>query len=244
MQVAGTTLAGATFAFQPAKSPLIAVQVVSISADGTSASLSLNIPATAVGTFALVATTAAGNSGSIVTVLNRFTSVDPNSTADTDGDGFQDVIEAVFGTDPFDPLSFPVIPVLTETEGVDFSILNAPVTGAGIVETEGVAFSVLNAPVTGAGIVQAESVAFSVLNAPVTGAGIVEAESTAFSVLNAPTQASGISEAEAIPVLPARQRILPKPPAMKRTPKVRRRFRPSIRSSIAMATVCRTGMSY
>jgi hypothetical protein len=115
--------------------------------------------------------------------VNRFTVVDPNSTADTDGDGFQDAIEATFGTDPLDPTSFPVIQTATETESVAFSVLNAPVTGAGIRETESVAFSVLNAPVTGAGIRETESVAFSVLNARAGTSGIREAESY-FSVLN------------------------------------------------------------
>ncbi len=195
LQVTGTTLSGSTFAFQPVATSPIAIQVVSTSPDGTSATLALNIPASTVGTFALVATDIAGNSGSIVTPFNRFTTVDPNSTADTDGDGFQDAIEAVYGTDPLDPGSFPVILPATETESVSFSVLNSPVTGAGIIETEGV-FSVLNSPVTGAGIVETENT-FSVLNSPVTGAGIVETENT-FSVLNSPVTGAGIVEAESV----------------------------------------------
>jgi uncharacterized repeat protein (TIGR01451 family) len=83
-----------------------------------------------------------------------------------------------------------------ETESVAFSVLNAPVTGAGIIEAESVAFSLLNAPVTGAGILETESVAFSILNAPVTGAGILETESVAFSLLNAPAGTAGITETE------------------------------------------------
>ena len=198
LQVNGSTLTGSAFAFQPAVSPPIAVQVNSISSDGTSASLALTIPATAVGTFAVVATNLAGRTDSTVTKVNRFTVVDPNSTADTDRDGVQDVIEAVFGTDPLDPASFPVIPTLTETEGVAFSVLNAPVTGAGIIETESVAFSLLNAPVTGAGITETEGKAFSLLNAPITGSGTTETESVAFSLLNAPITGAGIVETESV----------------------------------------------
>jgi hypothetical protein len=199
LQVAGTTLTGAAWAFEPAAAPPIAVEVISTSQDGTSATLSVTAPGGVVGTFALVASNAAGDSGSAVNRVNRLTIVDPNSTADTDGDGFQDVIEAVFGTDPLDPTSFPVIPSFTETESVAFSVLNAPVTSAGIQETEGVAFSVLNGPVNGAGIQETESVAFSILNAPVGGAGILEAESVGFSVLNAPISSSGIQEIESVP---------------------------------------------
>ena len=198
LQITGSTLNGASFAFQPLVSTPIAVSVGSVAADGTSAVLNLTIPATAIGSFVLVATNIAGNSNTSPTSANRFTVVDPNSRADTDGDGFQDVVEALFGTDPTDPTSFPVIPVATETESVAFSVLNAPVTGAGIRETESVAFSVLNAPVTGAGIRETESVVFSVLNAPVTGAGIRETESVAFSVLNAPVTEAGIRETESV----------------------------------------------
>ena len=196
MVVNGANLTGSTFTFSPASA--VVITNTTIASDGNSATLSLNIPGTAIGTFALVASNDAGNSGTDVTQPNRFTAVDPNSTADTDGDGFQDVIEAVFGTDPLDPKSFPVIPAATETESVAFSVLNAPVTGAGSTETESVSFSVLNSPITGAGITETESVAFSVLNAPVTGAGSTEAESTAFSVLNAPAGTSGISESESV----------------------------------------------
>ncbi len=192
MTVNGTTLTGATFAFQPATSTPIGIQVASTNSGGTQATLTLTVPATAIGTFALVATNSGGNSGTTATQVDRFTVVDPNSTADTDGDGFQDAIEAVFGTDPLDPTSFPVIPRATEAESVAFSLLNAPVTGAGIRETESVAFSVLNAPVTGAGIRETESVAFSLLNAPLSGSGIRETEAVPFSVQNT---AVGVTEA-------------------------------------------------
>jgi len=191
MTVHGANFTGATFAF----TPNISITQPMIAADGASAILSFDLPLASVGTFALVASSPAGTTDTTVTQVDRFTSVDPNSMADTDGDGFQDVIEAVFGTDPLDPSSFPVIPAATETESVAFSVLNAPVTGAGIIETESTTFSLLNAPVTGAGIIETESTTFSVLNSPVTG-GLTETESMAFSVLNAPAGTSGILEAE------------------------------------------------
>ena len=197
MLVNGTTLSGATFAFKPPPASPIGI-VATTNPTGSQATLNLTIPANSVGTFALVASNTAGNSGTAVTQTDRFTVVDPNSTADTDQDGFQDVIEAVFGTDPLDPSSFPVIPTAAETESVAFSLLNAPVTGAGIRESESIAFSLLNAPVTGAGIRESEGIAFSVLNAPVTGAGIRETESIAFSLLNAPVTGAAIRETESI----------------------------------------------
>ncbi len=181
MIVTGANFTGSTFAFAPASG--IDITKTTISSDGTTAALVFDISGTAIGTLALVASSAAGNSGTAVTQANRFTAVDSNSIEDTDSDGFQDVIEAVFGTDPLDPTSFPSIAAATEAESVAFSVLNAPITDAGITEAESLAFSVLNAPITGAGITQAVSGAFSVLNAPINAAGIVESESY-FSVRN------------------------------------------------------------
>ena len=184
LQVRGTTLVGATWAFQPPPSSSVAIQVASTSPDGKSATLNLTLPTGVAGTFALVASNVAGNSGSSVNAVDRFTVVDPNSTADTDHDGFQDAIEAVFGTDPLDPNSFPVILTLPEVESEPFSVLNAPVTGSGIKELESSPFSVLNAPVTGSGLREAESLTFSVLNSPVTSAGVQEVESRPYWICN------------------------------------------------------------
>jgi hypothetical protein len=177
------------------------VQVLSTSQDGSFASLSITAPSGVVGTFALVATNPAGNSGTTPNRVNRLTIVDPNSTADTDADGFQDVIEAVYGTDPLDPTSYPTYRSLgvSEVESVAYSILNAPVTMAGVTEAESLPFSTLNAPVTMAGVTETESVPFSILNAPVTAAGVTELESAPFSLLNAPVTTAGIAEVESSP---------------------------------------------
>lgn len=199
MTVTGTTLASpTTFAFQPGGSSPITAKVVSASADGTSAVLALTIPsANAIGTYALVATNLAGSTTTTISQLNRFTVVDPNSTADTDGDGFLDVIEAVYGTDPLDPASVPVILLETETESVAFSVLNAPVYNSGVTEVDA-GFSALNEPVYNSGIQEVESVSFSLLNAPVAGVGIPEVDSVSFSVLNDPVFDSGITEVDSV----------------------------------------------
>src|SRR4029077_4539777 len=57
-QVAGLNLSGSTFSFVPAfVPPAIAASNVTISPDGTSATMTLTVASTAVGSFALVATT-------------------------------------------------------------------------------------------------------------------------------------------------------------------------------------------
>ena len=197
LTVTGTTLGGATaFSFQPQLSSPIAVQLVSVSSDGTSAVVALTIPATSIGTFALVATNIAGSTSTSATQVNRFTVVDPASTADTDGDGYLDVIEAVFGTDPLDPNSVPVILMQYETESTAFSLLNAPVYNSGVTEVDNL-FSVLNAPVYNSGVREVESVGFSLLNAPVYNSGVTEVDNL-FSVLNGPVSGTGTSEVESV----------------------------------------------
>lgn len=110
LQVSGTNLNGATFSFAAGSGfPPINVTASSVNASGTSAILSLQIGAQA-GTFALVATNLAGSSSSIASPINRFTIVNPTSTADTTGAGFSDVIKAEFCADPLDPNSIPNIP--------------------------------------------------------------------------------------------------------------------------------------
>jgi hypothetical protein len=77
LQTNGATLLGASFAFQPPTSPPIAVQVNSIDPSGSSASLTLNIPATAIGTFALVATSPTGSSTSAIAPQARAIHIKP-----------------------------------------------------------------------------------------------------------------------------------------------------------------------
>ena len=187
-QVTGANLLGANFFFNPS-GPM--VNAVSVDPSGTSATMTFSAGTTA-GTFALVAADAYGNSGTIPIAANRFTVVDPTSTADTDGDGFPDAVEAEYGTDPLDPNSFPTassVPLSGESDGL-FSVLNLAGVG-GMNEVDSILFSVLNAD-GGGGIGtltnEVDGILFSVVNAD-GGGGIGtltnEVDGILFSVLNA-----------------------------------------------------------
>ena len=205
LQVTGTFLSGATFAFHSDTGSAVPAQVNSIDATGATASLTVSFPAGTKGMFALVATNGTGSSNANVTALNRFTVVDPRSTADSDGDGFSDVLEATFGSDPLDAGSLPSIPKPAgEAESLGFAVINGftPANvNAGKTETEGLSFSVQNGftPVTvNPGNAEAESAGFSVQNGftPVTvNNKTAEGESLSFSVLNgvAPATANASS---------------------------------------------------
>src|ERR1700694_820619 len=166
LAVAGLNLAADTiFALAPVTSPPAAnLGTPVIDPTGTTATMSLNVGTTA-GTFALVATSSAGSSTTVPTKANRFTIVDPRSLADTDGDGVPDAIEAIFGTDPLDPTS---IPVLASSSG----------------QAESPAFTVLNGKASRIPMQQAESPAFTVLNGSPIKTATFTAESPTFTVLN------------------------------------------------------------
>ncbi len=184
LTVTGINLTDSTFALAPATTPPAAVfGAPVIDPSGTSATMSLGIGNTT-GTFALVATNSAGSSSPVLTKAKRFTIVDPRSTADTDGDGVPDAIEAIFGTDPLDSTSFPQIPSLPgQAQSAPFTVLNqSPRTTPITVEAESPAFVVLNSS-SAAKTFEAESLAFVVLNGS-SAQTSHEAESPAFVVLN------------------------------------------------------------
>jgi YD repeat-containing protein len=192
IKITGSNFTGATFAF-PAGSIVVGNTSVTSSSSAT-----INITVgTVAGTYALVATNYAGSSSSTPGPNNRFTVVNPASTADSDGDGFPDVIEAIYGTDPLDPTSIPNInqPPSGEVDSL-FSVLNTAGSNGSqpvSMEADAVPYSVLNlAGVTGGQPIQmeADAVSFSVLNTAGSGGngggGTVhlEADGVPFSILN------------------------------------------------------------
>jgi YD repeat-containing protein len=190
LAVTGANLTGAMFSFPTAA---IAITSTSINSSGTSATLSIRT-GTVAGTFALVATTAFGSSDLTPTPNNRFTVVDPKSTA-ISASGVPDVVEASFGLDPLDPNSVPntSFPPSGEVDPLIFSVLNAAGTAPGqpaSMEADALVFSVLNiAGMTGGQPMksEADALVFSVLNAAGTAPGqpaSMEADALVFSALN------------------------------------------------------------
>ena len=99
--VTGVNLTGSTFSFAPAFVPAaIAPSNVTISGDGTSATMTLTLASTAVGSFGLVATTAAGSSSQISGANNTLTVLSTNPSADADGDGLTNLYEEAIGSNP------------------------------------------------------------------------------------------------------------------------------------------------
>ncbi len=205
MTVNGTNLNGSTFAFSPAG--VIGIANTAIATDGLSATFSVSIPTGTAGTFALVASSAAGATDPTINPLDRFTVVAPTSTNDTDADGLLDVQEAVLGTDPlnpdtdgdgfsdgvevasgsdpFDPLCTPLNCRLAgEADTTPVSLINANAALSGPLESNSKTFSLINANAALTGPQEANSKTFSLINANSALTGPQEADSKAFSVAN------------------------------------------------------------
>jgi YD repeat-containing protein len=194
----GFNFTGAIFAFAPVLSPpVISLSSPVIDAFGSSASMGLTTSPTQAGTFALVGTNASGSSTAGLTPANRFTVVDPRSTADSDGDGVPDVVEATFGSDPLDASSVPMIGYVNEAESLTFSVLNGaapPHQTPTPMEAESLTFSLLNGtapPLVGTNTHEADSLTISLLNgsAPPVSPTVFEVDSLTFSVQNTATTA-------------------------------------------------------
>ena len=215
LTVTGNFLQASTFAFFP---PLGAgVGVVAINGSGTSAILSVGVPSSALGRFALVATGPGGSSTSLLTVANAFGVVNKANAAsvDSDGDGLSDAQEIMLGTDPFNPDtdgdgfndgievatgSDPLNPACTpfncrvsgEVESLHSSAINLVLPASTSIEADSIAFSVLNPVSPTSGFNEVESIAFSVLNSTGALSQMNEADSVAFSVQN--TTTSGLQQ--------------------------------------------------
>lgn len=228
-RVNGFNLTGATFAFAPVLSPpVISLSSSLIDAFGTSASMSLTTNPTQAGTFALVGTNTSGSSTAGLTQANRFTVVDSRSTADSDGDGVPDVVEATFGSDPLDANSVPVIGYVNEAESLTFSVLNGvapPHQTPTPMEAESLTFSLLNGtapPVAATNAGEAEGLSFSLLNgsAPPVTSTVFEADSLTISVLNtAPKTASTQTRSQPLKVVvKKKQKNVPPEPKAEEAP--------------------------
>ncbi len=170
LQVNGLNLTGANYSFIPATiPPKLSVSSVSTNPDGTTATLNLNVNASALGDFVVVAANQHGSSDTVPSAANVLTLVAPGAVdidgdgltnadetargtdpvnPDTDGDGFSDGLEALFGSDPRNPQSTPTITGFPqEVVASTFSLKNlTPPAGplAEAKESVGLVFSLKN----------------------------------------------------------------------------------------------------
>ncbi|HEV2197725.1 MAG TPA: RHS repeat domain-containing protein [Candidatus Acidoferrum sp.] len=97
--VNGSNLTGATFSFVPAFTPAaITVSNVNINPGGTSATMTLTLASTAVGSFTVIATNANGSTSPVPTASNTLTVVSSDPFADFDGDGLTNIYESAIAT--------------------------------------------------------------------------------------------------------------------------------------------------
>jgi YD repeat-containing protein len=100
-QVTGLNLTAALFSFLPTVVPTAATATnVTVSPDGTSATMTLTLAANFTGPTIVAATNAGGSSSPVPTAANTLTVVSTNPNLDSDGDGLTDVYEVAISSNP------------------------------------------------------------------------------------------------------------------------------------------------
>ncbi len=204
VQVTGINLSGAVFAFAPAlQPPAITVGTAQTSADGTTAILPLTVAANARGRFTLVGTNAFGGADPTPTAGNTIVLINTQDDADSDGDGFPDGLELLFGSDPANATTVPdftssgqamsaiigitnVTPPNSDQSAVSaaFSLANRFVQPQTSQQLLGSAFSINNILLMPSASQELLSATFSLANTSQTALGPATIISSAFSIAN------------------------------------------------------------
>jgi hypothetical protein len=121
----GSNFTGATFAFLPALvPPAITVGTPQIDPTGTSAILPIAVQPLARGRFTLVGTNAFGAGDTTSSPGNALRLINALDEVDTDGDGYPDGLELLYGSDPADPASVPNLSARGDVTSSAVSVLN------------------------------------------------------------------------------------------------------------------------
>lgn len=213
IQIRGSNLQGSSFTLVPAFAPApVTFGIPGTDPTGTEVTLPIAVRSDARGTFVVVATTPVGSSDSFRGAGNTIFVLTSTDELDTDSDGYPDAVEALFGSDPFDPDSLPNANLPSAGSRTATASAFAVVNSAGGFSestsqtVNAAAFSALNiADISNGQPVSAEAnAAFSVLNTAFTSDGpggnggsgggqpvAMEADGVMFSVIN---QATGGAE--------------------------------------------------
>ena len=125
IRVTGVNLAGSTFLFLPdVQPPIIAIGTPVINATGTEATLPIVVSANGRGRLTLVGSNSFGGADPTATVGNTLTLISPADDVDTDGDGYPDGMELMYGSDPTNRLSAPDWSVRGDVINSALSVVN------------------------------------------------------------------------------------------------------------------------
>ena len=172
LQIVGANLTGASFAFLPLLQPVpIATGSPIVNTGGTAAALPIIVMPTGRGRFTLVGTNSAGSSDAFPSNGNALWMIGTQDDLDTDGDGFPDGLERLFGSDPFDPASRPDLTVMGDVQSSAVTLVNTGALPTSQEEVRSSAFTVSNTLLKPASPLQLMSPAFSVGNTLLSSPG-------------------------------------------------------------------------
>ena len=156
-----------------------------INPDGTAATLPITVSASARGRFTLLGTNTFGESDTAPTSGNTLTLFNAQDDVDSDGDGFPDGLELLFGSDPVNAASVPALNARGDVRSGAIAVLNTAIPTATTQAAVSAAFTVSNTQLPSTISVEtATSAAFTVSNSQLPSATTQTLVSTAFSVLN------------------------------------------------------------
>jgi YD repeat-containing protein len=185
IRVRGVNLTGSSFELLPALNPPpVVFGVPQFDPTGTVATLPITVASNARGSFVLVATNTLGSSDAFPNAGNTLAVISAQDDGDSDGDGFPDGLELLFGSDPFDATSVPSITSRGDLTSGAVSIVNTALSFTSQSLVSG-AFSVVNTLLTFATPQTLLSAAFTVTNTALAGATQVVI-GPAISILNSP----------------------------------------------------------
>jgi YD repeat-containing protein len=166
----GTNLSGAQFTALPTfVPPALTFGTPQVNATGTAATVPVNVASNARGTFVLVGSNAVGSSDTLASGGNTISLVNSLDDVDSDGDGYPDGLELLYGSDPSLASSIPNVRVTGDVQSLSVSVVNRlfPLTQSAR-EVQSRPFSIVNSlfPSTLVTTRQAQSRPFALLNDP------------------------------------------------------------------------------
>lgn len=129
LSVSGLNLSGTQFSIEPnLLPPMLGLGTPQVDPLGTSATVPVTGASGAKGTAVIVATNAFGSSDTLVGSGNSVLLINGFDDSDTDGDGFPDGLELLYGSDPGNPASKPTLTERGDLIAPAVTVVNTAVT--------------------------------------------------------------------------------------------------------------------
>jgi hypothetical protein len=183
IHITGANLSGASFSFVPAlQPPPLTAGAPLVDVSGTTATVPITVSANARGRFTMVGANSFGPGDPTPTSGNTLTLINLLDDADSDGDGFPDGLELMYGSDPSNAASTPTLTAVGDVTSAQVAVVNTKSTET-FQSALSAAVSIANTFLPAGAAQSAVSSAVSIVNTLLTP-GTQSATSGAVSIAN------------------------------------------------------------